>query len=303
MRSARYTIIVANRQSGVVRRFTIRLAPTLFAVVITLGLPVLIGIGAASKAKSDVSQLYADQAVLQIENSSFKDATEALSGQIQALQSAISDLGARAALDPSLQLAMDKLPAIVKSRAMGGGSTQPSALGPLMPGLRSPEDTFGLLRDLLERLESRLRSVQSDVDKRNALAAATPSIWPANGWLTSTVGNRQDPITGERDFHAGLDIAADRGSQVFSTADGTVIQASYESGYGNLVVVDHGYGLQTRYGHLSAYRVSVGAHVRRGDLVGLVGSTGRSTGSHLHYEVRVNDRLLNPLQLLRNTRR
>ena len=258
--------------------------------------------GAASKAKSDVAQLYAATTVLQIENSSFKDATEALSGQIQALQSAISELGAKAALDPSLQLAMDKLPAVVKSRAMGGGPTQPAPLGPLMPGLRSPEDTFGLLRDLLEGLENRLRNVQTDVDKRNALAAATPSIWPAQGWLTSTVGNRQDPITGERDFHEGLDIAADLGSKVFATADGKVIQASYESGYGNLVVVDHGYGLETRYGHLSAYRVSVGAKVKRGDLVGLVGSTGRSTGTHLHYEVRANGRLLNPLKLL-NSRR
>ncbi len=303
MRSPRYTIVVANRESGVVRRFTIRLAPTVTAVVLAFALPVLVGMGVASKAKSDISQLYAAATVLQIENSSFKDATEALSGQIQALQSAITDLGAKAALDPSLQLAMDKLPAVVKSRAMGGGPAHPSPVGALMPGLRSPEDTFGLLRELLEGLESRLRNVQTDVDKRNALAAATPSIWPAHGWLTSTVGNRRDPITGERDFHEGLDIAADRGSQVFSTADGKVIQASYEGGYGNLVVVDHGYGLQTRYGHLSAYRVGVGAHVKRGDLVGLVGSTGRSTGSHLHYEVRVNGRLLNPLQLLLNGRR
>jgi murein DD-endopeptidase MepM/ murein hydrolase activator NlpD len=303
MRSPRYTIVVANRQTGVVRRFTIRLAPTLFAVVLVLGLPVLIGMGAASKAKSDVSHLYAVAAALQVENSSFKGATEALSGQIQALQSAISDLGAKSALDPSLQLAMDKLPAVVKLRAMGGASTQASAVGPLLPGLRSPEDTFGLLREVLEGLESRLRSVQTDVDNRNALAAATPSIWPAHGWLTSTVGHRQDPITGEREFHEGLDIAADRGSRVFSTADGKVIQASYEGGYGNLVVVDHGYGLETRYGHLSAYRVVVGAQVKRGDLVGLVGSTGRSTGPHLHYEVRVNGRLLNPLQLLLNTRR
>ena len=305
MRSPRYTIVVANRQSGVVRRFTIRLVPTLFAVVLVFSLPVLVGMGAASKAKSDVSQLYAMAAALQVENASFKGATEALSGQIQALQSTISDLGAKSALDPSLQLAMDKLPAIVKSRAMGmgGASTQASAVGPLMPGLRSPEDTFGLLREVLEGLESRLRSVQTDLDNRNALAAATPSIWPAHGWLTSTVGHRQDPITGEREFHEGLDIAADRGSRVFSTADGKVIQASYEGGYGNLVVVDHGYGLETRYGHLSAYRVGVGAQVKRGDLVGLVGSTGRSTGPHLHYEVRVNGRLLNPLHLLLNGRR
>jgi murein DD-endopeptidase MepM/ murein hydrolase activator NlpD len=90
---------------------------------------------------------------------------------------------------------------------------------------------------------------------------------------------------------------------VYATADGTVTHARYEGAYGNLVVIDHGYGLETRYGHLSVYRVHVGIQVKRGDVLGLVGSTGRSTASHLHYEVRANGKLLNPLQLLLNGRR
>ncbi len=302
MRSPRYTIVIANRFTGVVRRFTIALFPALGAVTFALALPILIGLGAAAKAKSDVAGLYVTASELQLENQSFKETTLELAGQIQALQSAITELGAKAALDPSLQSAMDKLPSVVKARAIGGAAT-PEAVGPVTPGLRSPEDTFGLLRELLEGLEMRLRSMQTDVDKRNALAAATPSIWPAHGWLTSAVGQRRDPITGQRDFHEGLDIAADRGSKVFATADGKVTQSSYEGAYGNLIVINHGYGLETRYGHLSAYRVHIGDQVKRGDLVGLVGSTGRSTGSHLHYEVRVNGRLLNPLQLLLNGRR
>jgi murein DD-endopeptidase MepM/ murein hydrolase activator NlpD len=172
-----------------------------------------------------------------------------------------------------------------------------------LPALQSPENTFGLLRELLQGLESRLSTVRSDVDKRNALAASTPSIWPAHGWLSSTVGNRRDPINGGRDFHEGLDISADRGTPVYATADGTVSSAGYEGGYGNLVVLAHEYGLETRYGHLSKFLTTPGAKVKRGDIIGLVGSTGRSTGSHLHYEVRVNGRLLNPLQLLLNYRR
>jgi murein DD-endopeptidase MepM/ murein hydrolase activator NlpD len=171
------------------------------------------------------------------------------------------------------------------------------------PGLNSPEDTFGLLRDLLAGLESRLRLVRSDVDRRNALAAATPSIWPAHGWLSSTMGMRTDPFTGERDYHQGLDIAADRGAPVYATADGTVRQASYQGAYGNLVVIDHGFGLETRYGHLSAFEVKDGDVVKRGDLIGLVGATGRATSPHLHYEVRVNGRVLNPLQMLLGQRR
>jgi murein DD-endopeptidase MepM/ murein hydrolase activator NlpD len=303
MRSPRYTIVIANRRTGVLRRFTISLVPAVCLLVFLFSLPVLIGIGAAAKAKSDVADLYARAVELQLENTNFKQTTEALSGQIQTLQSAISELGARAALDPSLQAAMDKLPAVVKAQAMGGTAPGEKADVPLVPGFSSPENTFGLLRELLQSIEHRLRSVQSDVDKRNALAAATPTIWPAHGWLTSTVGRRQDPITGEHGYHRGLDISAERGSPVYATADGRVVQASYEGSYGNLVVIDHGYGLETRYGHLGAFRVHVGAQVKRGDVVGLVGSTGRSTGSHLHYEVRANGRLLNPLQLMLNGRR
>jgi murein DD-endopeptidase MepM/ murein hydrolase activator NlpD len=302
MRSRRYTIVVADRRTGVVRRFTLSLWPTLVTVSGVLALPVLIGTGAALKARYEVTGVYAAASSLEIENTNYKIATEALSGQIQGLQAAITELGAKAALDPSLHAAMDKLPAVVKSRAMGGGTAAAAALGAL-PALQSPENTFGLLRELLEGLESRLRSVQADVDKRNALAAATPSIWPAHGWLTSRVGSRADPITGDLDFHPGLDISADHGSPVYATADGTVRHAQSQSGYGNLIIVDHGYGLETRYGHLSRYKVQTGEKVKRGDVLGYVGSTGRSTGAHLHYEVRLNGRLLNPLQLLLNYRR
>jgi len=219
-----------------------------------------------------------------------------------ALQTAMSDLGTRAALDPSLQNSMDKLPAIVKSRAMGG-PTASTTLALVTSGLGSPENTFGLLKDLLSGLEDRLQTVSTDVDKRNQLAAATPSIWPTHGWLSSSMGNRADPFTGEKDFHPGLDISADKGDPVYATADGKVVNASAAGNYGNLVILDHGYGLETRYGHLSAFKVELGQTVKRGDLVGLVGSTGRATSSHLHYEVRANGRILNPLQLLLNPRR
>lgn len=303
MPSTRYTILLADRQTGVVRRFTVGLRPALMVVATVVTLPILIGMGAAWKAKADVADIYASNATLELELSSYRDTTEALTGQIQGLQTALDDLGGRAALEPGLRSAMDKLPAIVKSRAMGGSSTGTAAGLAMLPSLNSPEDTFGLLRELLQGLESRLQSVQSGVDKRNKLAAATPSIWPATGWLTSTVGNRRDPFTGGADFHPGLDISADRGSPVFATADGTIVHASAYSDYGNLVRIDHGFGLESRYGHLQQIAVAVGSTVKRGDRIGTVGSTGRATGPHLHYEVRVNDRLLNPLQfLLKNAR-
>lgn len=302
MLSRRYTIVLADRTTGVVRRFTLSLRPAFVIVMSIITLPMLIGTGAAMKAKYEVAQMFAAKASLEFENANYRAATEQLAGQIVALQTAMSDLGAKAALDPALQNSMDKLPAVVKSRAMGGPDAG-AALVSMAPGLTSPENTFALLRDLLQGLESRLHSVRSDVDKRNQLAAATPSIWPTHGWLSSSMGTRTDPLTGGRDFHPGLDISADKGDPVYATADGTVTHAASAGNYGNLVIVDHGYGLETRYGHLSAFKVTVGQQVKRGDLLGLVGSTGRTTGPHLHYEVRANGRILNPLQLLLNPRR
>lgn len=302
MLSKRYTIVLADRTSGVVRRFTISVKPALLIVLSILSLPILIGTGAALKAKYEVASIFAAKATLEFENANYRAATEQLADQIMALQTAMSDLGAKAALDPSLQNSMEKLPAVVKSRAMGG-PTAATALTSMAPGLSSPENTLALLKDLLHGLESRLQTVRSDVDKRNQLAAATPSIWPTHGWLSSSMGNRADPLTGEKDFHPGLDISADKGDPVYSTADGKVTHASSAGNYGNLVIVEHGYGLETRYGHLSSFKVKVGQPVKRGDLVGLVGSTGRTTGPHLHYEVRAGGRILNPLQLLLNPRR
>lgn len=300
--SRRFTIVVADRQTGVVRRVTVGLWPTVAAGTFVLALPVLIGTGAALKARSEVASLYSTAAALEVENGNYRAATEALAAQIHGLQSAITELGSQAALDPSLADAMDRLPAVVKNRAMGGAAAASAAVG-LLPALQSPENTFGLLREILQGIENRLTSVRSDVDRRNQLAAATPSIWPAHGWLSSAVGSRKDPITGGADYHQGLDISADHGSPVYATADGTVQQASREGAYGNLVTIDHGYGLQTRYGHLSRFDVKAGAKVQRGDIIGRVGATGRATGPHLHYEVRVNGRLLNPLQLLLQQRR
>ena len=303
MPSRRYTILVADRTSGVVRRVTISAGPAVAVACAVVTLPVLIGVGASWKAKSDVSQLYASHRALEAENVNFRSATEALSGQIESLQTAIADLGARSALDPGVSRAIEKLPALVKSRAMGGGigsssPKQENSYAQTLSALASPDDTFGLLRSVLQGLESRLHDVRDDVNKRNALAAATPSIWPVHGWLSSTMGYRRDPVTGGADFHSGLDIAGDRGEPVRTTAAGRVSYAGYQGAYGNLVIVDHGFGLQSKYGHLSSYTVRDGQHVKRGDIIGRLGSTGRSTGNHLHYEVLANGRLLNPLQLL-----
>jgi murein DD-endopeptidase MepM/ murein hydrolase activator NlpD len=128
---------------------------------------------------------------------------------------------------------------------------------------------------------------------------SVPSLKPvANLNFSSFYGVRSDPFRGTAAMHAGVDIPGAMGTPIYATADGIVGRAGWAGGYGNLVELEHGRGLETRYGHLSKILVSPGQHVRRGDQIALMGSTGRSTGSHLHYEVRMDGRAVNPIPYL-----
>jgi murein DD-endopeptidase MepM/ murein hydrolase activator NlpD len=265
--------------------------------VVVMSLPVLTGLGAAWGAQVRVAELQATNARLQMENDSFREATGELAAQISSLQSAVDQLGVQAAVDPDVDRAMRRLPERVRERAMGGA---PGAIAaPILSGaFGAPDTSFGVLRDILGVIEQRLASVRHGVDKRQALASATPSIWPIAGWISSGFGSRRDPFSGDQDFHPGLDISGVQGQQIHAPADGIVSSAGYNGNYGNQITIDHGFGLTTRYGHLSRFAVVNGQQVRRGEVIGYVGSTGRSTSAHLHYEVLMNGQLTNPLQLL-----
>ena len=295
MSARRYTVVIADRSNGVMRHLTLNLRATVLGCAGVLALPILMGLGAKWSAQAEVDQLRASNSMLQLENGSYRAATGELTSQIQSLETVINDLGVRAQLDPVQARAMQKLPAVVKARASGGASAMAEIAA---AAISSPENTFGVLRDLLRGLENRLLYVRRDVERQEALASATPSIWPAHGWLTGTFGGRSDPFTGEPGFHQGLDISTDRGQPVFATADGTIRSAAFTGEYGNLIVVDHGFGLMTRYGHLSAFATKPGQVVKRGAVIGYVGATGRATGSHLHYEILANGQLINPLRIL-----
>ncbi len=133
------------------------------------------------------------------------------------------------------------------------------------------------------------RQIQEQLAKflreRRSVLASTPSIWPVRGWVTSGFGYRRSPFTGKRQFHAGLDISTRRGTPIRAPADGVVTFVGREGGYGNMLVINHGHGLVTRYGHLSGFKVKLGQKVKRNQIIATVGNTGRSTGPHLHYEV------------------
>jgi murein DD-endopeptidase MepM/ murein hydrolase activator NlpD len=132
-------------------------------------------------------------------------------------------------------------------------------------------------------------------------ANSAPNLWPVEGPVTGSFGERIDPFNGEGAFHSGIDISAAYGQAVMAPADGIVTFADFMGGYGRAIIVDHGHGITTRYGHLANFAVVPGQTVHRGDTIGYVGLSGRSTGPHLHYEVRINDTPVNPHKYLRIT--
>src|SRR5580704_15809937 len=132
-------------------------------------------------------------------------------------------------------------------------------------------------------------------------ANSAPNLWPVEGQVTGSFGERIDPFNGEGAFHSGVDIGSSYGSPIIAPADGVVTFSDILGGYGKAIMIDHGNGISTRYGHLSGYAVTAGQRVHRGDVIGYVGESGRSTGPHLHYEVRINDTPVNPYKYLRIT--
>jgi murein DD-endopeptidase MepM/ murein hydrolase activator NlpD len=179
-----------------------------------------------------------------------------------------------------------------KSGVVKDDLAMPGTGGPALP---LDENGLATLQAKMSRLESDMRSYEAVLRERGY----TPSIWPVDGKLESGFGGRRNPFGGSGyEFHSGQDIEAAWGCPVVAGASGKVTFVGWQNGYGQLVVIDHGGGLTTRYGHLSHIDATPGESISRGQFIGRVGSTGRSTGPHLHYEVRINDEPVNPLQYL-----
>jgi murein DD-endopeptidase MepM/ murein hydrolase activator NlpD len=229
---------------------------------------------------------------LRVENTELRQKTEAyeqnagkLQSRLEELQNMVTKLGVMAGLEQSL-------PGGPSTVGVGGPAASADTSAPLgARGLLSMDHELTSLTARSAQLEEFYRD-------QTTLLASTPSIWPVRGYLSAGFGNRADPFTGQRDFHPGIDVSTPIGTRIHAPAEGLVVSAGEKGAYGNTVIIDHGFGIVTRYGHLSGFNVKPGTRVRRGEVIGFVGSTGRSTGPHLHYEVWVRDQAQNPIHYI-----
>ena len=217
--------------------------------------------------------------------------------ELQAASTRLDALGER--LAQMGQLSLDEFD--FSAPAPVGGPEEYEAIGSTDEDqLRSAID---VLSDKLRRQASQLDALQFLMVNRQLENDLTPSGWPVSkGWISSRYGERSDPFTGERVQHRGLDFAGTRGTQVLSVASGVVIRASKHAAYGNLVEIDHGNGYRTRYAHNQELRVKPGDHVTAGQTIALMGSTGRASAPHVHFEVLKNGQIINPSSFVSNLR-
>jgi murein DD-endopeptidase MepM/ murein hydrolase activator NlpD len=220
-------------------------------------------------------QVQNENARLRRENENQRRQLEALNHRVEAVEDASRRLVELTGGEPELQSSI--------SGGLGG------------PSLPIGDMTIGFIDSRTGFVEMELKAFEAILKERVCI----PSIWPVRGDLESGFGGRRNPFGGSSyEYHEGQDIDAEFGTQVSATASGTVLIAGTQNGYGQVVYIDHGGGLTTRYGHLSRINVVIGQSITRGDVVGLVGSSGRSTGPHLHYEVRINNEPVDPVRYL-----
>lgn len=296
MANETFTLIVVPDRHAEVKRFRLRKA-WLFQASAVLVLLVAVSVGLTAHYLSVVTEARENPA-LREENLKLKSELGVIREQLEHVGATLDrverfDQKLRAISllsDPQRNLAMGPVeqPPMVNSEnnqfVRAKANESPGALAAKLDKV-SAEAT---------RQEQSLQELQAYFQDQKSLLASVPSVWPVRGWVTSDFGSRLDPYTSERVMHAGLDIAGPHGKEVLAPSDGTVVFAGLEGGYGNVLVIDHGYGFKTRYGHLSSIRVKPGEKVKRGQSIALLGNTGRSTGPHLHYEVRVNGIAENP---------
>jgi murein DD-endopeptidase MepM/ murein hydrolase activator NlpD len=285
-----YTLIIVPHAKAKFRKLqvSVRLAKWIGSVGVVLALAVT-GILAhytwISAEVHELRRLKSENAELLTKTHNYERDASRLQAKVQNLQSVVNKLGVMAGLDQSLP----------DTRIAGvGGVPSSESVAPSV----NPTITLEKMDQSVSSLTERSSKLEEFYKDQRVLLASTPSIWPVHGYLSTSFGNRTDPFTGQLDFHSGIDISTPIGTKVQAPADGVVVSVGTKGGYGNAITIDHGYGIVTQYGHLDHFNVRPGQRIRRGDVIAFVGTTGRSTGPHLHYEVWVRDQAQNPLHFI-----
>ena len=285
----RYSIILIPEEVGQVRKFQLRGGYLYFAVSCCFVVVGLLGFFAYGYYTNSV------------ERTELQRLRVATSQQRQTLKHLVADLE-----DAREQMSL-LAAAEARVRQLANLEPVPEEIPVAVGGLSEPDSTA-----VVDDIQRQINQLQVEIELRRqgqevvrnllndqvSLSRATPKGWPTKGWLTSYFGMRKSPFTGRRVMHEGLDIAANTGTPVVATADGVVARVKYSPSYGKMVIIDHGYGYRTIFGHTSKILVKAGQRIKRGDVVAKVGNTGQSTGPHLHYELRLNGVPIDPRKTL-----
>jgi murein DD-endopeptidase MepM/ murein hydrolase activator NlpD len=285
-----YTVIVVPHARARFRRFQVKVKAAKWIAGVAGGLTLIVcGIlthyAFITSQVRELRVLRARNADLVTRTQQYERNTTLLQAKVDSLQNMVTKLGVMAGLEQSLP------------DAGVGGVGGVTSLESQAPPAVSPEMLQGMDENV-SRLTQQSAKLEEFFRDQRVQLASTPSIWPVRGYLSGGFGNRIDPFTGQWDFHPGIDISTPIGTKVIAPADGVVVSAGTKGAYGNAVTLNHGYGTLTQYGHLERFAVRPGQRVRRGDVIGFVGNTGRSTGPHLHYEVWIRDQTTNPIHYI-----
>ncbi|MBI1820140.1 MAG: M23 family metallopeptidase [Nitrospirae bacterium] len=246
------------------------------------------------------------------ELNSLQKETVAQKLQLQMFSNRIEDLKKQMVrlkeLDAKLRVIADIGPSKVNTEFFGmGGAEAASPIENLIENKNNPsgmikkmEQDVSLLQSASIQQQVSFQELSEVMKEHQTMWTSTPSVWPVKGWMTSGFGNRVSPFTGMVSLHKGIDIAAKPETPITAPAAGIVRYDGFDSGFGREVRIEHGYGMETVYGHLAKSAVKVGQRIKRGDIIGYVGNTGLSTGPHLHYEIHVNSVPVNPLKYIIN---
>jgi murein DD-endopeptidase MepM/ murein hydrolase activator NlpD len=288
MKPEAYTFFVASSRKGSLRKITLPgyVLHILVVLAVVGGVTVVAAVGSYTRMLWKVGNY-----------NTLRRQQDALKHNYEKLQSSVQDTNER----------MNSLQSLATEVAMTYGfmrfKQSPFGLNDVQQasntGFEQSVEQFNFLQKNVAQASLPAGSLQLMASSGLGDLNSTPTLWPVIGHLTGAFGERMDPFSGEGAFHTGVDISSQYGDSVRASADGIVVEADERSGYGRLVVVDHGFGVSTYYGHLSSFHVVLGQQIRRGDTIGNVGVSGRSTGPHVHYEVRINGAPVNPMRYLR----